>query len=66
MRNFLFSAAVLLSSAAFGQFGTQVQVTVQSVNNTATLSVGPSQCGGTSSFNWRVVGTPCTELSLWI
>ncbi|HEX5751459.1 MAG TPA: MXAN_2561 family MXYO-CTERM-anchored protein [Archangium sp.] len=66
MRNLLFTAAVLLSSAAFGQFGSQVQVTVQSATNTASLSVGPSQCGSTSTFNWRVAGTPCTELSLWI
>ncbi len=66
MRNLLFSAAVLLSSGAFGQFGTQVQVTVQSPANTDSVSVGPSQCGGTSSFIWRVAGTPCADLSLWI
>ncbi|WP_075207441.1 MXAN_2561 family MXYO-CTERM-anchored protein [Archangium violaceum] len=66
MRNLLFSAAVLLSSAAFGQFGTQVQVTVQSTANSDSVSIGPSQCGGTSSFTWRVTGTPCADLSLWI
>ncbi|WNG59471.1 hypothetical protein F0U59_35745 [Archangium gephyra] len=66
MRNLLFSAAVLLSSAAFGQFGTQVQVTVQSTANSDSVSIGPSQCGGSSSFNWRVTGTPCADLSLWV
>jgi hypothetical protein len=66
MRNLLFSAAVLLSSAAFGQFGTQVQISVQSPTNTDNVSVGPSQCGSSSTFNWRVAGTPCTDLSLWI
>lgn len=66
MRNLLLSATVLLSSAAFGQFGSSVQVSVQSLTGTDNLSVGPTLCGQTSSFNWRVAGSPCTELSLWI
>ena len=66
MRNLLITATVLLSSAAFGQFGSSVQISVQSLTGTDNLSVGPALCGQTSSFNWRVVGTPCTELSLWI
>ncbi|WP_375766462.1 hypothetical protein NR798_32895 [Archangium gephyra] len=66
MRNLFLTATVLLSSAAFGQFGSSVQISVQSLTGTDTLSVGPSLCGQTSSFNWRVAGFPCTELSLWI
>jgi hypothetical protein len=66
MRNLLITAAVLLSSAAFGQFGSTVQVSVQSLTSTDNLSVGPSLCGQTSSFNWQVVGTPCADVSLWI
>jgi hypothetical protein len=66
MRNLLITATVLLSSAAFGQFGSTVQVTVQSLTGTDNLSVGPSLCGQTSSFTWRVAGTPCTDLALWI
>ncbi len=64
MRNLLLLATVLLSSAAFGQIG--VQVAVESVANTDTLSVGPASCGQTSTFNWRVTGTACAELALWI
>lgn len=66
MRNLLLTATVLLSSAAFGQFGNTVQVTVQSVTNTDNLSVGPALCGQTSTFNWSVSGAPCAELALWI
>jgi hypothetical protein len=66
MRNLLITATVLLSSAAFGQFGSTVQVSVQSLTATDNLSVGPSLCGQTSSFTWRVVGQPCADLSLWI
>jgi hypothetical protein len=63
MRILLISATVLLSSAAFGQ---SVQVQIQSVTGTDTLSVGPGQCGDRRTFNWRVSGTVCAGLSLWI
>lgn len=66
MRNLLITAVVLLSSSAFGQIGSTLQITVQSLTNTDNLSVGPALCGQTSSFNWQVAGAPCTDLSLWI
>jgi hypothetical protein len=66
MRNLLLTATILLSSAAFGQFGSSLQISVQSLTGTDNLSVGPTLCGQTSSFNWQVVGTPCSDLSLWI
>ncbi|MGZ3458618.1 MAG: MXAN_2561 family MXYO-CTERM-anchored protein [Archangium sp.] len=66
MRNLLLTAAVLFSSVAFGQFGTAVQVQVQSAAATDTTSVGPSACGKQTPFTWKVVGTPCVDLSLWI
>jgi uncharacterized protein (TIGR03382 family) len=63
MRILLISAVVLFSSAAFGQ---AVQVQIQSATGTDTLSVGPAQCDESRTFNWRVSGTACGDLTLWI
>jgi hypothetical protein len=63
MRNLFLTATLLLSSTAFGQLA---QITVQSLTGTDNVSVGPALCGQTSSFNWRVAGSVCSELSLWI
>ena len=65
MRILLISAVVLFSSAAFGQ-SVQVQVQIQSTTGTDTLSVGPGQCGERRTFNWRVSGSACADLSLWL
>ncbi|HYO59441.1 MXAN_2561 family MXYO-CTERM-anchored protein [Archangium sp.] len=66
MRTLLITATVLFSSAAFGQLSTGVQVQVQSVAGTDALSVGPELCGQTVTFNWKVAGNLCADLSLWI
>lgn len=60
MRILLISAAVLFSSAAFGQ------VQIQSPTGTDTLSVGPGQCEESRTFTWRATGTFCADLSLWL
>jgi hypothetical protein len=66
MRILLITASVLFSSAAFGQFGQSVQLQIQSTTGTDTLSVGPGQCGERRTVNWRVTGTPCESLTLWL
>lgn len=61
MRTLLLTAALLVSSAAFGQ------IQIQSLNGADTLSVGPSQCGSTVPFNWTTSFVPCSgDLELWI
>ncbi|QRK04724.1 hypothetical protein JQX13_31390 [Archangium violaceum] len=62
MRTLLLTAALLVSSAAFGQ------IQIQSLNGADTLSVGPKQCGSTVPFNWTINFYPCARgsLALWI
>lgn len=65
MRNLLILSALLLSSAAAAQ--TQVSATLTSATSQSTVSFGPSDCGDrTVSVSWKVVGTPCGDLSLWL
>ncbi|PTL77522.1 MXAN_2561 family MXYO-CTERM-anchored protein [Vitiosangium sp. GDMCC 1.1324] len=62
MRTLLIAAVLLCSSAAFGQ-----TILIQSPNGTATVTVGPSQCGGQASFKWTVSATPCSgNLEMWL
>ncbi|WNG35355.1 hypothetical protein F0U61_18025 [Archangium violaceum] len=62
MRTLLLTAALLMSSAAFGQ------IQIQTLNNSDTLSVGPRLCGTNVSFNWAMSFVPCDSapLDLWL
>jgi uncharacterized protein (TIGR03382 family) len=64
MRNLLILSTLLLSSVATAQ---SVTATLTSATSQSTVSFGPSDCGGrTVSVTWKVSGTPCSDLSLWL
>lgn len=64
MRNLLLLSALLLSSVATAQ---SVTATLTSATSQSSVSFGPSDCGGrTVSVTWKVSGTPCSDLSLWL